>query len=195
VPFGSGSSVLLGRAWLGSHCLGLGAEGFRRPNPASPRRRTRWALVSGSGEPQPSSRAQGASGSPAPLCPTSSGGLGAKTACVAFLSKGAVWLVCAPQGAFPVPLQTAGPRNSVGAFGELGPWCGVAQLHLGCIAGAWAKKAYARSILLPHKGEHVGSVIQAPKTPCKAAGLRDPGAAQHRFAGLRAGGWVRKRLA
>ena len=140
-------------------------------------------------------RAQGARGRSSPLFRTSSGGLAAKTACVAFLSKGAVGLVCAPQGAFPVPLQTAGPSNSVGAFGELGPWCGVAQLHLGCIAGAWAKKAYARSILLPHKGEHVGRVILAPKTPCKAAGLRDPGAAQHRFAGLRAGGWVRKRLA
>ena len=132
---------------------------------------------------------------PSPALPDGERRAGCETACVAFLSKGAVWLVCAPQGAFPVPLQTAGPSNSVGAFGELGPWCGVAQLHLGCIAGAWAKKAYTRSILLPHKGEHVGSVIQAPKTPCKAAGLRDPGAAQHRFAGLRAGGWVRKRLA
>ena len=49
--------------------------------------------VSGSRDPQPSSRAQGAKGSPAPLCPKSSGGLGAKTACVAFLSKGAVGLV------------------------------------------------------------------------------------------------------
>ena len=38
-------------------------------------------------------RAQGAGGSPSPLFPTSSGGLGAKTACVAFLRKGAVGLV------------------------------------------------------------------------------------------------------
>ena len=57
------------------------------------------------------------------------------------------------------------------------------------------KKAYARSILLPREGEHVGSGIQAPKTPCKAAGLREPGTAQPRFAGLRAVGWVLKRLA
>ena len=90
---GDRCSVLRGRAWLGWHCWGLGAEGLRTPNPASPRRRTRWEWVSGSGDPQPSSRAQGAKGSPAPLCPKSSGGLGAKTACVAFLSKGAVGLV------------------------------------------------------------------------------------------------------
>ena len=91
--WGHGSWVLRCPAGLGGHCRGLGAEGLRTPNPASPRRRTRWEWVSGSGDPQPSSRAQGAKGSPAPLCPKSSGGLGAKTACVAFLSKGAVGLV------------------------------------------------------------------------------------------------------
>ena len=146
---------------------------------------------------RPPAKQQGPRGQrqPSPALPNIQWWAGCLNCLRAFLSKGAVELVCAARGAFPVPLQTAGPRNSVGAFGELGPWCGVAQLHLGCIAGAWAKKAYTRSILLPHKGEHVGSVIQAPKTPCKAAGLRDPGAAQHRFAGLRAGGWVRKRLA
>ncbi len=29
--------------------------------------------------------------------------------------------MCAPRGAFPVPLQSAGPRSSVGAVGETGP--------------------------------------------------------------------------
>ena len=181
MPFGSGSSVLRGRAWLGSHCLGLGAEGFRRPNPASPRRRTRWELVSGSGEPQPSSRAQGASGSPAPLCPMACGVLGGKTACVAFLSKGAVDLVCAARGAFPVPLQTAAPRSSVGAVGEPGPRCCAAQLGSGGINGAWAKKAFAHPVLLPQEGEHFGDRFQAPETPSKAAGPREPEAAQPRF--------------
>ena len=73
-------------SWPRGHGWGLGAEGLRAPNPASPRRRTRGEWVSGTGEPQQSSRAQGARGSPAPLCPLESGGPGAKTACVAFLS-------------------------------------------------------------------------------------------------------------
>ena len=72
-----------------------------------------------------------------------------------------------------------------------GPRCCALQLDSGGIAGAWAQKVFARPILLPQEGEHVGSGIQAPKTPCKAAGLREPGAAQPRFAGLRVGGWVR----
>ena len=57
------------------------------------------------------------------------------------------------------------------------------------------KKAYARSILLPREGEHVGSGIQAPKTPCKAAGLREPEASQPCFARPPLAGWVPKRLA
>ena len=52
---------------------------------------------SGSEDPLQSSRAQGARDSPAPLCRTASGGLGAKTAFVAFLSFGPMGLVCAPQ--------------------------------------------------------------------------------------------------
>ena len=195
MPFGSGSSVLRGRAWLGSHCLGLGAEGFRRPNPASPRRRTRWELVSGSGEPQPSSRAQGASGSPAPLCPKACGVLGGKTACVAFLSKGAVDLVCAARGAFPVPLQTAASRSWFGAVRETEPRYCAAQLGSGGIAGAWAQNAFARPILLPQEGEHIGSGFQAPENPNKSAGPREPEAAQPRCARQRAAGWVRKLLA
>ena len=87
--------------WLRGHGLGLGPEGLRAPNPASLPRRTRRELVSGTGDPQQSSRAQGARGSPAPLCPLESGGPGAKTACVAFLSRGALGLLLAARGDFP----------------------------------------------------------------------------------------------
>ena len=77
--------VQLGRCGLGSQrpslprgsLLWIGLRRFCTPNPESPRRRTHWECLSGSGEPQQSSRAQGARGSPAQLCPTSSGGLGA----------------------------------------------------------------------------------------------------------------------
>ena len=43
--------------WLRGHGCGLGAEGLRAPNPASPPRRTRGEWVSGTGDPQHSSRA------------------------------------------------------------------------------------------------------------------------------------------
>ena len=101
-----GPSVRLGLGaerpnWLRGHGWGVGVEGLRAPNPASPPRRTRGEWVSGIGDPQQSSRAQGARGSPAPLCPLESGGPGAKTACVAFLSRGALGLLLAARGDFP----------------------------------------------------------------------------------------------
>ena len=46
----------------------------------------------------------------------------------------------------------------------------------------WAQKAFARPILFPHQGVPMGSVIRVPETPSKAAGPRDPGAAQPRIA-------------
>ena len=101
-----------------------------------------------------------------------SGGLGAKTACVAFLSNGAVGLVCAARGPFPVPLQTAASRSWFGATGEPGPRCCAAQLGSGGINGAWAKKAFAGPVLLPHEGENFEGGFQALETPSKASGPR-----------------------
>ena len=187
--------MLCSSAWLGGHCWGLGEEGPLMPNPAGPRRRTLWGWVSGSGDPQQISRAQVSRGSLVPLCPKSSGGLGAKTACVAFLSKGAVGLMWAPRGAFPVPLQTAASRSWFDAVRETEPRYCAAQLGSGGIAGAWAQNAFTRPILLPQEGEHIGSGFQAPENPNKSAGPREPEAAQPRFAQRRAAGWVRRRLA
>ena len=65
----------------------------------------------------------------------------------------------------------------------------------GCMAVVWAQKAFARPILLPHEGEPVGSVIRVPESPSKAAGPRDPGAAQLSFALWRGEGRARKRIA
>ena len=93
VPLGSRDIGAVQPNWPGGHCWGLGEEGLRTPSPASPGRRTLWGWVSGSRDPQQSSRAQGARGSTSPLFPKSSSGLGAKTACVAFLSTGAVGLM------------------------------------------------------------------------------------------------------
>ena len=65
----------------------------------------------------------------------------------------------------------------------------------GCMAAAWAQKAFARPIMLPRQGEPVGSGFQAPDTPSKAGGSREPGAAPPRCALWRAEGQGRKRLA
>ena len=56
-------------SWIRGLGCRLGTEGLRAPNPASPPRRNPGEWVSGAGDPQQSSRAQGARGSPAPLCP------------------------------------------------------------------------------------------------------------------------------
>ena len=180
-------------SWLRGHGWGLGAEGLRAPNPASPRRRTRGEWVSGTGDPQQSSRAQGARGSPAPLCPLESGGPGAKTACVAFLSRGALGLLLAARGDFPFAECSCQKlvlgRRCDGASALSG------RAGSGGMAGAWAQKAFALPILLPHEGEPVWSVIRVQETPSKAAGPRDPGVAQLSCALWRAVGRCRKRIA
>ena len=180
-------------SWFRWHGWDQGAEGLRAPSPACPRRRTRGEWVSGARDPQQSSSAQGAMGSPAPHRPRESAGPGAKTACAAFLSRGTLGLWFAALGEFPF----AG--------------CSSKKLVLGChwdrtsalsgragsggMAAAWAHKAFALPILLPHEGEPVWSVIRVQETPSKAAGPRDPGVAQLSCALWRAVGRCRKRIA
>ena len=66
-------------SWLRAHGWGLEPVGLRAPYPASQPRRTPGEWVSGAGDPGPqSSRAQGARGSPAPLCLLENGGPGRK---------------------------------------------------------------------------------------------------------------------
>ena len=81
-------------------------------------------------------RAHGAGGSPFLLFPTSSGGLAAKTPCVAFLSKGALGLVLLRKESFPSLCRLQGP--------------GTRLVPLGCwVLGAeWS--SFARAVLLGH---------------------------------------------
>ena len=150
------------------HGCGLGPEGLGAPNPASPPRRTRREWVSGIGDPQQISRAHGARSSPAPLCPLESGGPGPKTACVAFLSRGALGLLLAARGDFPFA-ECSCEKLILGRLCD-----GAAALSgragAGGMAAAWAQKALVRRILLPRQGEPVGSGFRAPETPSKAAG-------------------------
>ena len=87
-------------SWPRGHGWGLGAEGLRAPNPASPRRRTRGEWVSGTRQPQQSRRAQGA-GAAQPCFALRRAGARGKTACVAFSIRGALGLWFAARGEFP----------------------------------------------------------------------------------------------
>ncbi|RKM63781.1 hypothetical protein C0215_19630 [Clostridioides difficile] len=83
-------------SWLRADCWVLRQEGIFLPTPASPRRRTRLEWISSSGYYHQSSRGQGARGSPDPLWPMETRGLGEKKASVALLSKGALGLWFVP---------------------------------------------------------------------------------------------------
>ena len=161
--------------WLRGHGRGLGEEGLSTPNPACPRRRTCVECDSGAGNPQQSSRAQGARGSPAPLCPMESGGPGVKRACVDILRGVTARLWFAVQGECPFAecssQNLALGRRCEGASAQSG------RAGSGGMAGGWVQKAFAHPILLPHEGEPVGIGFRALESPSKAAGPRDPGAA------------------
>ena len=180
-------------SWLRGHGWGLGAEGLRGPSLACPRRRTRGEWVSGAEDPQQSSRAQGARGSPAPLCPMESGGPGGKRACVDILRGVTARLWFAAQG--ECPLAECNSQNLA-----LGCRCeGASALSgragSGGMAGGWVQKALAHPILLPHEGEPVGIGFRVLESHSKASGPREPGATWPRFALWRAQGRGRKGLA
>ena len=113
-------------------------------------------------------------------------------ACVAFLSLGALGLLLAARGDFPFAQCSRQKlvlgRRCHGASAQSG------RAGSGGMAGVWAKKDLARPILLAHERESVWSVIRVPETPSKAAGPREPGAAQPRFALWRAQGRGEKGL-
>ena len=179
-------------SWLRGHGWGLGAEDLRAPNPTSQRRRTSGEWVSGTGDPQQSSRAQGARGSPAQLRPMESGGPGAKTACVDFLRRGRLRLWCAAQGEFPFAECSSQKLVLIchcdGASALRG------RAGSGGMDGAWVQKTFAHPILHPKEGEPVGSGFRALETPSKAAVPREPGASQLSFTLWRAESPGRKQL-
>ena len=155
-------------SWLRGHGWGLGAEGLRAPNPASPTRRTPGEWVSVAGDHQQSSRTQGARGSPAQLCPPESGGRGVKTASVAFLSQGALGVWFAAQGEFPFA-ECSSQKLFLGRRCH-GSSALIGRAGSGGMAGAMAQKAFANPILLAHEGEPVWSVFGRRKTPAKQQG-------------------------
>ena len=143
------------QSWLRGHGWGLGAGGFRAPNPAFPAKENPWGVRFGLRRPPGKQQGPGSQRLPSPALPDLHWRAGCQNGLRAFLSIGAVGLVCAARRAFQVPLQTAAPRSSVGAVGETGPRCCAVQLVSGGIAGAWAQNAFPGPILLPREGEHV----------------------------------------
>ena len=101
-------------------------------------------------------------------------------------------MVCCPRRVSLCRMQLPEARFVLRCNGASALSCGAGS---GGMAGAWAQKAFARPILLPQQGEPLGSGFQWPETPSKAAGPREPGAAQPRFALWRVEGGGRKRLA
>ena len=132
-------------------------------------------------------------GQPSPGSPYGERGPGAKTACAAFLSRGALGLWFAALGEFPF----AGCSSQKLVLGRRCEGASALSRRAGSggMAGDWAQKAFAHPILLPRQGETVRSGFRASETPSKAAGPREPGAAPPRFALWRAEGRGRKRLA
>ena len=167
-----GASALSGRGGSGGMARAWAQKAFARPILLSHEGET---VGRGFRAPETPSKAAGPREpwQPSPVRPMESGGPGPKTACVASSFRGALGLWFAARGEFLFAecscQKIVWARRCDGAS-EL---CGRAGS--GGMAVAWAQKAFARPILLPHEGEPVGSGFRAPETPSKAAGPRQPG--------------------
>ena len=106
-------------SWLRGYGSGLGAEGLRAPNPASQRRRSCGDWVSDTGDPQQSSRAQGAWADQPRFALWRAGCWGRKR--LALLSPSEARWGCGllPEESFP--LQVAAARRLLRAIGATGP--------------------------------------------------------------------------
>ena len=112
----------------------------------------------------------GIQGQPSPALRYGERRAGVKTTWVDYLRRGTVRLWFAAGGEFPF----AGCSSQKLVLGPQCDWASALSGRAGSggMAGARAQKAFAHAILLPHKGEPVGSGFRAPETPSKAAGPR-----------------------
>ena len=180
-------------SWLRGHGCGLGAEGLRAPNPASPRRRTRGQCDSGAGNPQQSSWAQGSRCSPAPHRPMESAGPGGENGLHCFPEPMRVGgVVCCPRRVsfcrMQLPEALFGPSLPRVLSADRPSWL------RGHGWGHGAEGFRKPNPTCPRRRTRVES-FRPPENPSKAAGPRDPGAAQLSFALWRAECRGRKRIA
>ena len=179
-------------SWLRGHGWGLGAGGFRAPNPAFPAKENPWGVRFGLRRPPGKQQGPGIQGQPSPALPNGEPKAGAKTACVDFLQRGTVRLWFVAQGEFP--FAECSSQKLVMCHRCDGASALSGRAGSGGMDGAWAQKTFARPILLPKEGEPVGSGFRALETPSKAAVPREPGVAQLSFALWRAECRGRKQL-
>ena len=108
---------------------------------------------------------------PSPPLPDGGGaGAGCETAFIAFLSKGAVGLVCAARRAFQVPLQTAAPRSSVGAVGETGPRGALSSWTRGALQVPGRRMPSHAQSCFPKKENTLGVGFRLRRTPTNQQG-------------------------
>ena len=179
-------------SWLRGHGWGLGAEGLRAPNPASPRRRTRGEWVSGTGDPQQSSRAQGAGAAQPRFALWRAGFRGRKR--LALLSRSEARWGCGllPEESFP--LQNAAVRSSFGAS---------VRRDLGAKQQSWLRgrgwRRGAEGLRAPNpaspRRRTRGEGVSGTRQPQQSSRAQGAWAAQPLFALRRAGCRGRKRLA
>ena len=143
--------------------------------------------------PRAKQQGPGSQGKPNRASPYGEQRAGGKNGLRCFLEPRRVGAVVCCQGEFPFAECSSQKlvlgRRCDGASALSGP------AGSGGMAGPRAQKVFARPILPPHEGEPVGSGFRAPETASKAAGPRDPGAAQPRMALWRAQCRGQKRLA
>ena len=118
-------------SWLRGYGWGLSTESLLAPNPASLRRRTRGEWVSGTGDPQQSSRAQGAGAAKPRFALWRARCRGGKRLALLSRSEARWGCVLLPEECFP--LQNAAARKLFQAIGAMGPRRRAAKLA----QGAW----------------------------------------------------------
>ena len=151
-------------------------RGPRRSSSAQscfPAKENPWGVGFGHRRPPAKQQGPGSQGQPRPTLPSGEPRARAKTACIAFLSRGALGLLLAARGDFPFA-QCSCQKLVLGLRCD-GASALSGRAGSGGMVGAWAQKVFARPILLPHEGEPVGSGFRAPDSPSNAAGPREPG--------------------
>ena len=132
-------------SWLRGHGWGLGAGGFRAPNPAFPAKENPWGVRFGLRRPPGKQQGPGIKGQPSSALPNGEPKAWAKTACVDFLRRGTVRLWFAAQGEFPFA-ECSSQKLVMGRRCDgASALCGRAGS--GGMAEAWAQKPFAHPIL------------------------------------------------
>ena len=136
-------------SWLRGQGSGLGAEGLREPNPASQRRRTRGEWVPGTGDPQQSSRDQGARAAQPRFALWRAGVRRRKR--LALLTRSEARWGCSllPEESFP--MQNAAARRLFGAVGSTGPRRCAAELARGAWLGPGPRRLRASNPASPRR--------------------------------------------